>query len=405
MITRRAFLAAVAAAPIARAAGRKRRRVAVIGAGAFGGWTALELRRRGADVVLIDAWGPGNTRSSSGGDTRVIRAVYGEDRIYVEMVRKSFAMWEALARPDLYVQTGVLWLHRGDDDYIRSSVPLMKEFGFPLARLELADARRRYPQVDFAGVRSAWFETRAGALSARQACATVCERFVERGGTYRTARGVPGAIEQGSMKSLKLSDGAEIAADAYVFACGPWLGQLFPDVLGEAIQATRQDVLYFGTPAGNDRYTPRRLPIWIDFGQRIFYGLPDIHDRGFKICDDTRGETIDPTTLDRTVSTDAVARARAFLAERFPELAAAPLIGSEVCQYENSPDGHLVLDRHPAAENVFLVGGGSGHGFKLGPAVGSIVAAAILEGAPTPETFRIGRFSKEKGRKTQFERG
>jgi glycine/D-amino acid oxidase-like deaminating enzyme len=377
-------------------------RIAVVGAGAFGGWTALHLRRLGADVVLVDAWGPGNTRSSSGGETRVIRAIYGPDRPYVEMVKRSYDLWLALDA-SLYVETGALWLHRGDDAYVQSSVPILTELGFVVEKLEIDDAARRYPQIDLRGVRSTWLEHRAGALSARRACSVVRDAFRDAGGTYRTAHATPGPIANESLSTLHLEDGTRIEADAYVFACGPWLGRMFPDVVGNAVRPTRQEVYYFGTPRGSERYLPGRFPVWIDFGERIFYGIPDVGGQGFKIADDTRGEEFDPTGGDRTPTAQGIARARTLLAERFPELAKAPLLKAEVCQYENSPDGHLIIDRHPQAKNVWLVGGGSGHGFKLSPAVGEMAAQRILSGKEVPKLFSLERLREAKKPVTQFE--
>jgi sarcosine oxidase len=384
---------------------RKRQRVAVIGAGAFGGWIALHLRNLNAEVELIDAWGPGNARSSSGGETRVIRAIYGADRTYVEMVKRAYELWEKLdAAVDepLYVETGALWMHRGDDAYVRSSLPILKELGFAVDPMPVAEATRRYPQIDFRGIRSVWLEKRAGALSARKACMVVRDEFQRAGGRYRTAVVEPGAIADGVMSALKLGDGSRIEADTYVFACGPWLGLLFPEVLGEAIRPSRQEVFYFGTPSGSERYAAGQLPIWIDFGERIVYGIPDLHGRGFKLADDTRGEPIDPTNTDRTPSPDAIARARHLLSERFPELAKAPLLESRVCQYENSPDGHLIIDRHPQAKNVWLAGGGSGHGFKLSPAIGEMTANAVMTGKEIPKMFGLERLQGAKA-KTQFD--
>lgn len=379
----------------------------MIGAGAFGGWTALHLQRRGADVTLIDAWGAGNVRSSSGGDTRVIRAIYGADRTYVEMVKRAFDLWDEIhvsSDEPIYVETGVLWMHRGDDAYVRSSLPVMESLGFPIEKIDTATAAQRYPQIDFRGIKSVWLEKRGGALSARRACVAVRDAFEKAGGTYRTASVKPGAIVNESMSALKLADRSRIDADAYVFACGPWLGQVFPDVIGDRILPTKQEVFYFGVPSGSERYAPGRLPIWIDFGPRIVYGLPDIHGRGFKVADDTRGASFDPTNGERKPSAEGLASARQLLAERFPELADAPLISSEVCQYENSPDGNLIIDRHPGAKNVWLVGGGSGHGFKLSPAVGEMTAAQIMSGANAPGMFRLDRLSALKKRSTQFDR-
>jgi sarcosine oxidase len=386
-LSRRTFLEGAATAPLMTLSAGSAPRVTVVGAGAFGVWSALHLQRLGARVTLVDAWGAGHTRASSGGETRVIRAIYGRDRIYVEMVKRSYELWAELD-PSLYVETGALWLHRGDDAYVRSSVPSLTELGFPVEQVALDDARRRWPQIAFDGVKSTWLERRAGALSARRACGVVRDLFVKNGGTYATMHVDP----------AKPPD-----ADAVVFACGPWLGTLFPGVIGDAVLPTRQEVYYFGTPRGSDRYQPDRLPIWIDFGERIFYGIPDVHGRGFKLADDTRGEPFDPTNGERKPSEEGLSRARRLLAERFPELAKAPLLAAEVCQYENSPDGHLILDRHPSLKNVWLAGGGSGHGFKLSPALGEMVANAVLGRATPPEMFALARLSDAK-RATQFER-
>lgn len=377
----------------------------MIGAGAFGGWTALHLVNLGAEVTLIDSWGPGNSRSSSGGDTRVIRAIYGADHVYVEMVKRAYELWEKIATSTddkLYEETGALWMHRGDDAYVRSALPVMKELGFPVDQLTIAEAGGRYPQIDFGGVKSVWFERRAGALSARKACVVVRDAFQKAGGTYRTGQVKPGPIVSGSLSNVRLEDGSRIEADAYVFACGPWLGRLFPAALGDWIHPTRQEVFYFGTPAGSDRYVPGRFPIWIDFGKRIIYGIPDIHGRGFKVADDTRGATVDPTSVERKPTEEGLARARHLLSERFPELAKAPLLAAEVCQYENSPDGNLIIDHHPQAGNLWFVGGGSGHGFKLSPSVGEMAAQRILAGREVPKMFRLDRLRNAK-RKTQFD--
>lgn len=376
--------------------------MAVIGAGAFGGWTALQLRRHGAEVTLVDAWGAGNARSSSGGETRVIRAIYGADRVYVEMVKRAYELWEQLD-PALYTETGALWMHRGDDAYVRSSVPILKELGFPVEQIEVAEARRRWPQIDFTGVKSTWLEHRAGALSARRSCLAVRDAFVRAGGMYRLAHAEPGPIANGNLTGVRLGDGSRLEADVYVFACGPWLGQVFPDVIGKAVTPSKQEVFFFGAPRGSERYRAGKLPIWIDFGERIFYGIPDIEGRGFKLADDTRGETVDPTSLDRTPSTEAIARARKLLAERFPELAKAPLVETRVCQYENSPDGHLIADRHPGAANTWLLGGGSGHGFKLAPALGAMTAERIVSGKELPAMFQLARLRDGKTG-TQFDK-
>ena len=369
-------------------------RVAVVGAGGFGGWPALELLRRGARVTLIDAWGPGNPRASSGGETRVIRATYGSHGVYTRMAARAQALWrahEARHGVELMRVTGALWMFARADPFIAASAGALAGQGLAFDELSVSDARRRFPQIDFTGMVSVYVEPEAGYLRARDACAHVVRCFVAEGGTYLQGQ-VPPPVVDGALRLLTLADGRTIEADAFVFAPGPWMGALFPDVVGALVEPTRQEVYYFGTPAGDAPFAEDRLPIWLDFGDRFIYGIPGPAGGGFKVADDTPGPPIDPTTADRTPDPAGVAAMRAFVSRRFPALAEAPLIRSEVCQYESTPDSHFILDRHPRAPNVVLAGGGSGHGFKMGPAVGEIVAdLALGESEPDPQ-FRLGRF-------------
>jgi sarcosine oxidase len=366
-------------------------KVVVVGAGAFGGWTALWLRRAGARVALVDAWGPGNSRSSSGGETRVIRGIYGPDRIYVDWVARAFDLWqesETRWGQRLYFPTGALWMFGGDDGYARAALPLLRAAGLPASEMSLAEAGRRFPQVCFDGIESVFYEERAGYLAARRACRAVAGAVAAEGGEVRELAARPGEIASGAMRRLDVADGGCLAADVFVFACGPWLAGLFPDVLGKLILPTRQEVFFFGTPAGSGaRFGEGAFPVWMELGEQgVFYGIPGNELRGFKVADDSRGEPFDPTSGERIASPLGLERMRGHLGRRFPELAGAPLLEARVCQYENSPDGHLLIDRHPRADNVWLVGGGSGHGFKLGPAVGEHVAGLVLGRAvPDPQ--------------------
>lgn len=361
----------------------------VVGAGAFGGWTALWLRRRGLDVTLVDAWGPGHSRASSGGETRVIRSIYGPEPAHVRMAARALHLWkdhDARWGQRLFHHTGALWMFRGDDAFARTSVPLLSEAGLTAQPLSPGEARQQFPQIDFGGIRSVYLEQDAGYLDARRACAVVVEQFVAEGGTYQQLGVTPGAIAGSSMSSLSASNGSTWSADQYVFACGPWLGRMFPDVIGDRIQPTRQEVFFFGTPAGDDRFLETRLPVWFDFGPTMMYGIAGNAHRGMKVADDTHGPMIDPTTAERRASDTGLATARAALALRFPALKDAPLVESRVCQYENTPDGRFIIDRHPVAANVWLVGGGSGHGFKMGPAIGEQVAR-LVTGEIEPDPF------------------
>jgi glycine/D-amino acid oxidase-like deaminating enzyme len=203
---------------------------------------------------------------------------------------------------------------------------------------------------------------------------------------------LPEGFETSPLRSLQLSDKSTPKADLYVFACGPWLGKLFPQTIGDLIRPTKQDIFFFGTPAGDNRFTDSHLPVWADHRDRFIYGIPGNDHRGFKVADDTRGPAFDPTSGERIISKETLRTVREYVAFRFPALKNAPLIESRVCQYEQTPDGNFILDRHPRMENVWLLGGGSGHGFKHGSAIGEMMAGLILEGIETPMHWRLSRF-------------
>jgi sarcosine oxidase len=397
--SRRDFLKSSIVLPASAVVAAERRtavplRVAVVGAGAFGGWTALHLRRAGAEVTLIDAWGPGNARASSGGETRVIRAIYGPTRQYVEMAARALTLWSEWDRAGsepFYRRTGVLWMTGTNDSYVRQALPFLRDFELAYEEMDPITAAKRWPQISFDGITKVWLEHDGGYLLARHACDAVARELVRTGGTYRQTA-VTSVSSEGRRPEVRLGDGTNLHADRYVFACGPWLGRLFPDVIGSRVQPTRQEVFYFGTPAGDERFIESRLPVWVDAGDRFIYGIPGNLHRGFKVADDTRGPEFDPTDGDRNPSPDLERASRAFVGRRFPALKDAPILGAEVCQYENSPDGHFIIDRHPAMPDVWIAGGGSGHGYKMGPALGEILSRQVREDAPPDPFFALARF-------------
>ncbi|MFZ0731180.1 MAG: FAD-dependent oxidoreductase [Candidatus Sulfotelmatobacter sp.] len=371
--------------------------IAVIGAGAFGGWTALQLAERGARVTLLDAWGPGNSRASSGGETRVMRGTYGPDQPYTEMAARALKLWakyERKWRKQFLHRSGVLWMASGRDDrFERGSIEMLKAAKIPFEELPAAKMRKRWPQISFEGIAWGIFEPECGYLDARASCMAALEAFVAAGGKYRQVAVLANGLEDGPLRELRLSDRSKLRADAYVFACGAWLGKLFPREIGGRVRATKQDVFFFGTPAGDARLTDEYLPVWADHRGKFRYGIPGSDRRGFKIADDTRGPEIDPTGGERVVSQETLKDIREYVAYRFPALKNAPLVESRVCQYEQTPDGDFIVDRHPENENVWLLGGGSGHGFKHGPAIGEMMAELILKNGEPAARWRLGRFS------------
>lgn len=368
--------------------------VVIVGAGAFGGWAALTLVGRGARVTLVDAWGAGHSRASSGGDTRIIRATYGPRRLYTTMAARAMRLWreeDARWRHGCLRPSAAIWMSADDDRFARESATALRDEGLAVEQLTPEEAAGRWPQVDFAGIQSVLVEPDAGILLARRACAAVAARFIDLGGEWRTGSVLPPVPGQGA--EVRLADGSRIRADEVVYACGPWLPQLFPAELGRVLTPTRQVVHYFGAPAGDGRFVTPALPVWLELGDRVMYGIPDVEGRGFKIADDSPGRVINPTTDPRIIGDEDIASVRAYLGRRFPALATAPWIGGEVCQYEATPDSDYIIDTHPETERVWLVGGGSGHGFKMGPVIGEVIADAVLGRTGPDPSFSLHRFA------------
>jgi glycine/D-amino acid oxidase-like deaminating enzyme len=370
--------------------------IAVIGAGAFGGWAALHLQERAARVTLLDAWGPGNSRASSGGETRIMRGTYGPNQPYTELAARALTLWQKYERRwkrRFLHRTGVLWMVSSrDDSFERGSLELLLQAHIKFRELSTPAMKKRWPQINFADVRWGIYEPECGYLDARESCQAVVGAFVRQGGVYRQLAVVADGLESGPLRGLRLSDGSRLKADHYVFACGPWLGKLFPELLGKIILPTKQDIVFFGTPVGDMRFTDEHLPVWGDHGERFFYGIPGSGRRGFKVADDTRGQTFDPTDGERVVSPATLKRVREYIAFRFPAMKDAPLIETRVCQYEQTPDSHFIVDRHPQMDNVWLLGGGSGHGFKHGPALGEMMAELILKDGEPDAVWQLSRF-------------
>jgi glycine/D-amino acid oxidase-like deaminating enzyme len=366
--------------------------IVVVGAGVFGAWSARQLAAAGHRVTLIDAHGPANSRSSSSDETRIVRCGYGPDEIYTQFALRSLELWRefaaaAPAGPPVFHPCGVLWLTSADDPYTQATRRTLERQPYPCKVLDRAGLRTRYPHLLARDVGEALLEIEGGVVMARRSVQMVVADLVAGGVRYVRARAaVPWA--PGPLRAVRLTGGGDVEADAFVFACGAWLPTVFPKLLQGLIQPTRQVVVYFGTPAGDDRFCAPQTPAWVDFAGGV-YGVPDIEYRGLKVGLDQHGPAFDPDTGERLADAESIERARQWLSRRFPALAGAPIVETRVCQYENTSSGDFLIDRHPDHPNVLIVGGGSGHGFKHGPAIGEYVARLLATGAPAHERFRL----------------
>jgi len=359
--------------------------IVVVGAGAFGGWTALYLREMGFTVTLIDQYGPGNSRATSGGESRQIRAGYGDREIYTRWVLEAFGRWKEREREwgrKLFFETGQLSLTRG---WTKELTDTRKVFDKLEVKYELVghdELVRQYPQMNFESIDFAMYTPSTGVLKAREGCVAVAQAFDKKGGRLVTAKVSLGQRASGTLQDITLSTGSRVAAQTFVFACGPWLPKVFPSIMAGKLQTPRRAVFFYGTPPGDERFTYPNFPTWsVDNA----YGFPSIEGKGFKVVPTFDPVLVDPDTQEHSLTAEELRKGREFAAKWFPALANQPLVDSKICQREDSIDEHFIVTQHPELSNVWLVGGGSGHGYKHGIMLGEYVARRVVGRDDHPE--------------------
>jgi glycine/D-amino acid oxidase-like deaminating enzyme len=396
-LSRRSFLQTAAvgaiAAPLARS--QPSPDVVVVGAGPFGGWAALHLREMGHEVTLLDAYGPGNGRAASGGETRQIRAGYGAEEVYSRWAVSALEKWREREREfgeSLLLTTGRLQLASSWNEELSSTKKVFEKLGIAHEVVSHDELSKRYPQMRPEGVEFALFEPGAGVLRARHSMQVVAREFERKGGSFRLERAESPRGSGPALSSIGLGSGGSLSAGSFIFACGPWLPKVFPELLGRKIFTPRRDTFFFGTPAGDERFDYPKLPNFDDVG---YYGFPNIDRRGFKLSPMGERVAFDPDLDERVHNAYLLQRARAFLAHRFPALANQPLLESRVCQTEMTVDEHFIVQRHPDWTNVWIAGGGSGHAFKHGPVIGEYVARRVAGKGEDPELEALFRIKPE----------
>lgn len=365
-------------------------KVVVVGAGVMGAWTALWLRRCGHDVTLVDRHGPGNRLGSSGDESRITRSSHAADRHYPVWQRRALEHWRALERQadaQLFVQAGVVWLANDAQTFEGESLTSLTALGIPVERWSPDELAKRFPVLDPTGVPWALYEPEAGALMARKGVTATIERFESEGGAVVAGRvlapeGPDGARRDGALGRVEIEGGPTIEAEAFVFAAGPWLPDLFPVTIGRLIEPHRQDVMHFQVPSGDRRYDAGTMPAWIDF-EGSFYGFPSFDGLSLKACPDWLGPVERCDESARECADETIEASREVLRRRLPGIADQPVVRTWTCFYEVTPDAHFVIDRHPSLGDVWIAGGGTGHAFKHGPVIGEYLAALVTADAPT----------------------
>jgi len=341
---------------------------AIVGAGIFGSSLARRLARDGWNVTLYDRHEPGDERAASSGESRLIRFAHGSRDWYTRSAWRARDLWrelEAETGSELLVECGVAWFARSDEGWEAESEQVLRREGIPVERLEPEAGRDLFPSFEPGDLEFILWEPKAGVLRARRATLATLEAAQRAGVQLRQEQAKPDTV----------------AADVIVWACGAWLREL----LDVPMRITKQDTLYFSA----DGWTTPGLPAWVDY-DRAIYGHGDLDALGVKVAPDAEGPPFDPESGERTVSPETEAAARNHLGERFPALSDAPLRSGTVCQYALTTDTNFVIAPRPGKENEWILGGGSGHGFKHGPALAEY-AARIVTGEEEPaEEFGLG---------------
>ncbi|MCG8331118.1 MAG: FAD-dependent oxidoreductase [Chitinophagales bacterium] len=357
--------------------------IIVIGAGTFGVWTAYHLNQMGAKVTLLDAYGPGNSRASSGGETRLIQAD-NDNQVYVQSAIRSYNWWKKLEKVSgerLVLSTGRLAMSQQEiyRQHALSRKRQLESQGINNTEvLNQDEIRYRWPQIYSDDIVTAMYNgggPSGSTLLARKGCQVVAREFEKNGGTLTIAQGIP-VVKNGKVEGIRAGN-ESLKAQFYVFACGPWLPKIFPELLMPKLKVERRDVLFVGTPPGNNEFSYPNLPEWSVY-KSGFYGFPNIEGRGFKVVIYPDYNSFDPDTDERIINSYQVKRTHDFVKQRFPALSGQPITESRVCQVTNSIDGNFIVDQLPSSENTWIVGAGSGHGFKHGPAIGEYTAKRIL---------------------------
>ncbi|MDT8370072.1 MAG: FAD-dependent oxidoreductase [Longimicrobiales bacterium] len=383
---------------------RRAPEVLVIGAGVFGMFTAHYLREMGVDAQVVDQYGPGNSRATSGGETRGVRSSYGDrphGPVWTRWALRAMEAWKAWdARytgngSPLFYHTGDLILREEMEPYLERTTQQWDDLGAEYEWLDPDEVRRRFPMIDNSTFPLALYEPGAGVVRARAAIQSAAEEFRRNGGAFVTARVTPGDVEGGRLTGVTTETGETLTADTYVFACGPWLPKLLPDVMGKRLRARSMGyIVYFGTPPGDHRYEWPNCP---SYGAPGGTGWPAIPPdfRGFRAR--TGGTSWeDPDTSDRHVPIEGVERQREWVRGIFPLIGDQPVLETRACHYESSVDRNFIVDVHPGWENAWIIGGGSAEAFKQGPVLGEYIAHRLVGEDTDPEATEGFRLDEEE---------
>ena len=370
-------------------------KIIVVGAGINGVTAAIELRKRGHEVVLVDPGPLPHPLAASTDISKAVRAAYGADEDYTALAERSIALWRRWNEQfgtKLYHEVGVMFVRRpkmepGDFEY--ESLKLLEKRGLNVMRMDTLQLWKRFPAWNPDLYGDGVFEIEAGYAESGRAIGTLIKRAKSVGVELRENEKFSQLNEQGNrVNGIVLDDGQRIASDFVVMAVGAWTPYLLP-YTRNFFRATGQPVFHL-KPAQPELFAPERFPVFgADITTTGYYGFPINRDGVVKIANHGPGREMSPDSTDRIVTADDEKKLREFLASTFSSLVDAPIVYKRVCMYCDTHDGHFWIARDPEREGLVVAAGDSGHGFKFAPVLSEIIADAT-EGKDNPilEKFR-----------------
>jgi len=370
---------------------------AIVGLGVSGAAITRELARRGWRVIAFDRHAPPHTLGSSHGHSRIIRAAYFEDPLYVPLVLRAFDLWselEARSGMPLFRSTGVLNIGRPDSTLVRGTLASVTAHDLPHELLDATALRARFPAFtppdDTVGV----LERRGGMLAAEACVDALLREAAQYGAQIHMDQPVLDWAPEGDTVRVRTATGG-VSCGSLVLAAGAWLPALLGTSWSGPQLTVERQVIAFFTPRhdGASTTTAAGCPIalWEYESGRYFYTLPDA-GHGVKAAFHHEGEVTDALRVERMAGDDETAAIRARL-ETFSPAAAGPLRATNICLYTNTPDHRFLIDAHPASARTFIVSACSGHGFKFAPAIAEEFIS-LLETGRTPAA--LGPFSLDR---------
>ncbi len=374
--------------------------VIVLGVGSMGSATVYHLARRGMRTLGLEQFDIPHSRGSSHGQSRMIRQAYFEHPDYVPLLKRAYELWGDLEHESgqrLFARTGGVYIGRADGTLVGGSRRSAEVHGLAHEMLSRDALRERYPQFRVPEEYVGLYEPAAGYLLPERVVGAHARLAMERGAELRGHERVMSWEANGDGVRVVTHSG-EYRAKQLVITVGTWANQVMGE-LGVKIRATRQ-VLGWVWPRKPEMFGLGRMPVWAveNADGTEHYGFPmdaGLATPGFKLAHHTPGEMTDPDRNEWGVNAGDEATFRGVLERVLPD-ANGRLLGIRVCMYENSPDSHFVIDRHPGKPNVTVACGFSGHGFKFSSVVGEVLADLAMAGQTRhPIGFlSLGRFRR-----------